>query len=101
MGADNWATCPQCFVVAVEAKQAERATTEAAYGKIPIDEFLKLKALSDTPLKVDQQLGEYYEIGIGDDGKFIASYTGTCRGCGFEFKFKEERIAFARSEAKP
>ena len=98
MGADNWGRCPQCKINDEKALQKRISETEKAYGKVPLDKFEQMRDDLRKPAKLNlETLREDYEIGIGEDGKFYAIYSGSCDKCGFSFKFRHEE----QRELKP
>lgn len=91
MGADNWGICPKCKQDAYKSTQELQARAAAAYGQIPVSEYMALLEESQKEVKLETTLREDYEIGIDEDGDFYASYRGGCDVCQFEFTFKEQR----------
>jgi hypothetical protein len=84
MSADNWAICPQCKKNHENLKEKHQEAIKNQYGKIPIDEWLKLKntQISELP----QTLREDYHIGFYE-GEFEIQYSATCDVCKFHFEF--------------
>ena len=103
MGADNWAVCPRCLRNAENAKRALEAKAQAAYGKVPVEEFEKLREAAAVPINVEKlrTFREDYELGMEEDGTFEVSYHGSCsrrhpeQGCGYEHRFRHiEEVPF-------
>ena len=89
MSADNWAVCPVCWDEEVRRVEFLRATAADAYGKVPVEEFDRLrteaeKELDSTPFAT---LREDYEVGIFTDGEFYVSYSASCEKCGLTHNF--------------
>ena len=92
MGADNWTTCPRCFSAAAAATADAIKRRDEAYGKVPPAEFLALDLAAQRPVDPGRTLGEYYDIGLNEEGWFGVHYSASCstKGCGFKFKFEHE-----------
>lgn len=93
MSADRWTLCPKCSKTHVSERDRLQAEADAAYGKVPADEFRRLSALV---LTADQDgpaetLREDREIGIYGD-KFEVNFSSACIACGFKFNFKFEKV---------
>lgn len=93
MGADHWAICPVCRVIAIKAREKRYIKADAAYGKKPQTEYIALLAEAEKPIKLEQTLREDYGLGIGIDGKFGLSYRAHCTTCLFAFEYKHEEVA--------
>lgn len=93
MGADNWANCPVCRVVAIKARQRLYAKADAAYGKKPQAEYATLITEAEKPIKLEQTMREDYGLGVGIDGVFGVSYKAHCTACQFSFEYKHEEVA--------
>lgn len=89
MSADNWTVCPRCKAKNDAAREAHAKTIRAAYGKVTVDEWEKLKT-SVPPPEPEDTLREDYEIGIRR-GEFFAAYFASCNECGFTFEFKHKQ----------
>ena len=85
MSASNWAICPRC-VDNAEAESAERQNkVMAAYGKVPVEEFERMRAESDAAAVKEEDyrtFREDYEFYGAEDGEIVASYGGGCGTCG-------------------
>lgn len=99
MSADNWTVCPRCFHRKQEGVESRKAEVDAAYGKVPVDQFDAMRAefekYRDEPMP--QNWREDYEIGLYDDGSgaFFVSYSGSCNECGLSHEFKhQEQVMF-------
>lgn len=92
MSADNWTLCPRCNAHNQAKKQERVKRTEKAYGKVPPEQWLKLKQLSDAVVRGKDTLREDYEVGISSDGTFVVNYRGEC-DCGFSFTYNHEEKA--------
>lgn len=92
MGADNWAICPQCLA---EAKtDAENASAEvyAQYGKVPPEEFDRLR--EELPVLNPEDFRTFredYEFYGADEGEVKASYSGHCTKCGLRTDLKTSK----------
>lgn len=92
MSADNWAICPRCKKK-IEADKAQLVSKmEKSYGKIPVADFLYLKANADKPIEWEATMREDYEIGVDDDGEFSMNYSCSCSMCGFEFNYEYKQV---------
>jgi hypothetical protein len=92
-GADNWAICPNCSRLRVEAQKALAKKIEESYGKIPQDQYLKLVNTEIDHLT--RSLREDWEIRMLETGELDISYSCHCRECGFKFKFHHRESALA------
>jgi hypothetical protein len=96
MSADNWTQCPKCFVSNREKADTAENLAALAYGRIPVEEYLKKrdetasfrKAISSDD-EFTSTLREDYEIGIYS-GSFHVNYRAGCSTCGFSFEYKRE-----------
>jgi len=90
MGADNWGVCPRCEKNHQKEIEKRNKALAAAYGKLPVDEFLALKKDTEdfTNKEPEQTLREDYGIGTEADGKFSVGYRCSCKTCGFTFNFE-------------
>lgn len=90
MSADRWSKCPRCAVVAREAKAAREEAARAAYGVAPVEEFDRLRAEADAPLKIEDTVREDYEFYGFEEGAVVAVYEASCKACGLSVKFRYE-----------
>ena len=90
MSASRWTTCPRCSAEAHAAKAAQHEAARAAYGVLPIEEFERLRAEADKPIKIDETVREDYEFYGFEDGLVRARYKGACMKCGLEASFLYE-----------
>lgn len=84
MSADAWETCPICHNRLNEYPNG----IEHLYGKIPLDDFLKLEdelnKLEDTAtVRVD------YEVYLSAEGFACVELHMKCQNCGAEWIFKK------------
>ena len=91
MSANNWGECPDCTSKAVEDRNTLLKKVQESYGKIPIDEFIKIKSESEKPVKQKSTLREDYELGMMRSRKFYMIYRASCTECGFDVSFKDEK----------
>lgn len=85
MSADNWAICPNCLAEAKAAIDKERAEVYAKYGKVPPDDFDRLRDELPTFDPEDYRtFKEYYEFYGAEEGEVQASYGGSCTECGLQ-----------------
>ncbi len=94
MSADNWAICPKCKKIQEKKADENIKMVAAAYGKVPEDEYLKMKKELLNPPKQEDSLREDYELGIDDEGTFSISYSAYCSECGFKFLFEQTEDTF-------
>lgn len=93
MSADAWAPCPKCQHVSRQQAEEERKVYEDAYGKVPEEQYLELRAevkkIEEERLAAGEEgnFRENYEIGL-IDGKFMVNYRGFCTVCGFKIVYK-------------
>lgn len=92
MSADNWAVCPRCLTRREAALEKSRRDITAAYGKVPVEEFDRMRADYETAAGTEPErtLREDYEIWTDPDGVFTVTYSSGCRECGFGFEFRHE-----------
>lgn len=90
MSADNWAICPRCASKHEEHVKVLIAALDEAYGKVPVEEFDRLRSECDAEARkeLEQTFREDYEIWGAEDGELNVSYSGGCRECGLGHKFK-------------
>ncbi len=92
MSADNWAVCPRCKERNAFLIKAAHDSAHAAYGKLPLADFDRLRAeaaaLEAEVEKLEPTLREDYEFYGVEDGEVIASYRGACTTCGLSVKFE-------------
>ncbi len=97
MSANNWVVCANCIARDKKFRDERLRAANAAYGKVPLEEYERLRAQALTSVPEsnpydDGTLREDYEIGVRD-GVFRVSYRCSCEHCGFGYKFKhEERV---------
>lgn len=88
MGADNWAVCPRCIGRARAAEAEQLAAVMADYGKIPVTEFDKARAVVTTPRDQDfDTFREDYSITGAATGTVTVGYHGQCTECGLILSF--------------
>lgn len=89
MSANNWTICPKCE--AEESKNAKEFSkkVEEAYGKVPVNEYLKMREQYIEPT-LDSTLREDYEVGVWE-GVFEVSYRCYCNICGYSFEYKHKQ----------
>lgn len=94
MSADNWALCPVCHERASKIKAELRDRVRLTYGRLPIDEWDKLRAEADADINVEalHTFREDYEIYGAEDGLVKVSYSGGCKECGAHVEFKHEHV---------
>jgi len=90
MSASNWTTCPRCTAAAHAAKAAQLAAVDAAYGRVPVAEFDRLRAEAAVPVEVEYNVREDYEFYGFSEGKVVAVYGASCKTCGLSLEFKHE-----------
>lgn len=92
MSADNWAKCPRCKANRIKAADAAQAAALAAYGKVDVAEFDRLRAHADE-LSANVETGtetfrEDYEIYGAEEGVVLVGYSGRCTVCGLSLSFE-------------
>ena len=92
MGADNWGICPKCKNLNDENNRKRVLDVGKKYGKIPAEEYIKLAAEANKPIKLETTLREDYEIGTDLDGEFSVNYSCSCSVCGFKHQFKHTEV---------
>lgn len=100
MSADNWAVCPKCLGVAMEAWAKKLMAVQNSYGVAPPEEYMaNLKEASNQPdPETFRTFREDYEVGLIDGlnlnraagPMFFVSYSGGCRECGFGHTYNHE-----------
>jgi hypothetical protein len=103
MSADRWAVCPRCNNAWLTELTRCGAEVEAAYGKVPADEYERLRSAvrAQAGKHLDETFREDYEIGI-DGSAFVVSYHGKCTTCGLRHKFeRRDEIAIAVAAVDP
>jgi ribosomal protein L37E len=93
MSADNWTTCPRCFKRALQDRRNQAQAADDAYGKVPPDEWMRLKEESRMSVPVTDSLREDWEIGVENNGVFKVVYSCSCSVCGFGFDYRHEESA--------
>ena len=90
MSADNWAICPRCNVDLQIKTIAFEQLVKEQYGKIPIEEWEKMKKGSKKE-ELQTTLREDYEMWMSDYGIFHVRYNASCEKCNYEFAFNHEQ----------
>jgi len=93
VSADNWARCPRCRLREERKLNEEQSRVDAAYGKVPVDEFdqmrTELAAKREAFVDGESTFREDYEFYGAEDGIVTASYRGQCTKCGLILKFED------------
>lgn len=84
-------TCPRCRKRAEDAKHAEHLAAAEAYGKVPADEYERLRQAAAVPIVLDQTLRENWDIGLSDEGEFAVDYAASCTECGWNFTYEHQQ----------
>lgn len=89
MSADNWTTCPRCKRRAEEADRKHAAKVAEAYGKVPLDEWDRMRAepVPEGTSELQELFREDYEFYGAEDGEVVADYSGSCAACGLSIHF--------------
>lgn len=90
MSADNWTICPRCKIAHDKGVDLSIQAAASAYGKVPVEDYLALRAAAQNPLEQETNFREDYELGVDFNGSFSVSYTGSCSKCGLKFSYKHE-----------
>lgn len=92
MSADNWAVCPKCLSAAQKAHDEEAAKVYEQYGKVPPDEFDRLRAeLQPVDPDTFRTFREDYEFYGAEEGEIHARYKGSCDGCGLSVDLEADK----------
>lgn len=91
MSADRWNICPKCEEIAAKKNRLLAAEVEEKYGKIPLEEWLKLRSKPVDDVQ-KQTLREDWELDldrINADAPLTleVSYNAHCDVCGFTVKY--------------
>lgn len=96
MSASNWAFCPRCMYrrqLRLDQLEAELA---AAYGKVPVEEFDRLRGDLDLAQREgvreehDESFREDYSITGAPTGGILVRYKGACETCGLACAFEHD-----------
>lgn len=92
MSADNWDICPKCLAAAKKAADEASAKVYEQYGKVPPEEFDRLREEIPTvdPEK-HRTFREDYEFYGADTGEVHASYSGRCSECNLSVDLKIDK----------
>lgn len=83
VSADNWEVCPQCVARAKKAADEAHAKVYAQYGKVPPEEFDRLRSdLTAVDPEDFRTFREDYELYGANEGELRVSYSGGCETCG-------------------
>lgn len=94
MSANNWTFCPKCQKTKKEESIALDENVKISYGKIAVEEWLKLRdeadefrdsldSSSDMTLREDWSIGTYNQ-------KFSVSYSSGCSQCNYSYDYNHE-----------
>lgn len=87
----RWSICPQCSKNMSKKIDAAIDAADKAYGKVPVEEYEKMRAEIPSDELEDETLREDWEIGCLIDGTFYFSYSCSCGKCGFQHSEKIEK----------
>lgn len=92
MSADSWAICPRCLSRATTERETRFQAAVDAYGKVPPDEYERLRAEAQVPINEEnfRTFREDYEFYGASGGTVTASYSGHCSVCSLNLDFKHE-----------
>jgi uncharacterized protein CbrC (UPF0167 family) len=98
VSADNWAICPRCLDRAKAAAAQAADEAAAAYGKVPADEYERLRAAAQAPVSEEafRTFRESYEFYGAATGTITASYGAECTQCHLALSFTYEKPFYAR-----
>lgn len=97
MGADNYRPCPKCIAAKQAKYEDAKKRHKALYGKASLEDYNEqAKIVADLKKAVDDNennLAEYVDIRMLEDGRFIVDYSAGCRsgGCNFQFRYEYEQ----------
>ena len=97
MSASNWNACPRCKATFDAERAAAIVQVAESYGKVPIEEYEKLREVASRERPAILGLREDYELGINGHGVFFVHYNGECVECGFQYSYAHTEDV----EAKP
>ena len=97
MVANNWDRCPRCLARREKAMKAAEARISESYGKVPIEEFDKMRRdLNEDRNRFSSSgqktLREDYEVTGVSEGQVNFAYTASCKVCGLRVKFDDSHI---------
>ena len=98
MGADNWAICPKCLARERADRERKKQKAQEAYGKVPIEEFERLRMIAGERIELSPTLREDYEIGTDSGGRFKVSYRAHCSICKLDIKCEYTKFVLADSK---
>lgn len=103
MSATNWGECPACLKRAMDDKERQRKAAHEAYGRVPVDDYLLMRAESEKGVQIDSTLREDYCQGMTEAGKYYVHYRGECQNsdCSFLHEFTHEEDVLVKMLAKP
>lgn len=87
MYAMNFLSCPNCRKIEKENDEAEQKKIDDLYGKIPVEEWLKMRDeyMNRTPVAAKTSLREEFDLFGADAGTFSLNYRCECTVCGMKF----------------
>ena len=108
MSADNWAVCPMCYAGATTKRDEARRVAAEAYGKVPVEEFDRLRAEGDCEIDTEdlRTFREDWDIGVYDceanrpSSHMLVSYEAQCSVCGLKVDFKHEQRVWPPAEER-
>ena len=87
MSADNWSICPRCEATFKAERAAAITKVAESYGKVPAEEYERLRAEAEQARPTILGLREDYNLGINGHGVFYVNYNGECVECGFHYSY--------------
>jgi len=91
MSASDWSKCPRCVKAAADVARERKSRLQSSYGKVDPEEYLRMAAEIEKPIKVHETLREDYEQGVDLDGVYYVVYRASCTQCDYEFTYKHEK----------
>jgi predicted Zn-ribbon and HTH transcriptional regulator len=93
VSADKYEICPRCKRLYEEYTEKFRKKVLESYGKVPVEEYLRLMAMANEEKGKDMEptLAEYIEAYIEQNGDFNISFSSRCTECGFKFSFEHKQ----------
>ena len=103
MGADNWGICPKCEKLKLEKLEKLYQDAQNLYGTLSLQKYTELLAKTKEleNQEIEQDLCEYYDIGLDEAGFFDINYKAYCQKCEFKYTYKHsENIIYEQIKHK-
>lgn len=97
MSADRWSQCPRCKAGRLAKAKAAQDKATAAYGKVPVEEFDRLRGEVVALFAVVEQddmpsrtFREDWELTRPDEDGVSIRYSGACEVCDLTLTFEHD-----------